>query len=180
MKNIYLIGFMGAGKSTVANELEQKTEAERVEMDQMIADAQQMTIAEIFDRFGEAHFRDLETELLKTLHRKEDMIVSCGGGSVLRDENTALMKEHGCIVLLKAEPKTIYERVKSCRDRPVLNGNMNVEFITELMEKRRGRYEAVADFSVVTDGKTAAEISSEILEMVNRVRAVSPDVFPDA
>lgn len=166
MKNIYLIGFMGAGKSTVAKELVAAVGAKGVEMDQLIEDQQNMPITEIFERYGEKHFRDLETELLESLAKEENLVVSCGGGSVLRDENTVLMKENGCIVLLTAEPETIYERVKNSTNRPILNGNMNVEYIRSLMEKRRERYESVADIRVATDGKDIKTICAEILSLV--------------
>lgn len=163
MRNIYLIGFMGAGKSMIARALVKKTGAESAEMDELIERQQGMAITEIFQKYGEEHFRNLETELLRSLAEKTDLIVSCGGGSVLRDENAALMKENGCIVLLTATPETIYERVKDSKNRPVLNGNMNVAYIRELMEKRRARYEAVADIRIVTDGKDADAICEEIL-----------------
>lgn len=164
MKNIYLIGFMGAGKSMIARALVKRTGAKGVEMDELIETQQKMAITEIFEKYGEAHFRDLETELLRSLKAETDLIVSCGGGSVLRDENAALMKENGYIVLLSATPQTIYERVKDSRNRPVLNGNMNVEYIRELMEKRRARYESVADVRIATDGKDADAICTELLE----------------
>lgn len=163
MRNIYLIGFMGAGKSMIARALEKKTGGERVEMDERIETEQGLAITEIFEKYGESYFRNLETELLRSLTDKTDLIVSCGGGSVLRDENAALMKENGCIVLLTATPETIYARVKESKNRPVLNGNMNVEYIRGLMEKRRARYEAVADVSIATDGKNAEDICAEIL-----------------
>lgn len=166
MKNIYLIGFMGAGKSTVAKELVTAAEATGVEMDQLIEEQQKMAITEIFEKFGEEHFRDLETELLKSFARQTDLVVSCGGGSVLREENTAIMKENGCIVLLTATPETIYGRVKNSTNRPILNGNMNVDYIRELMEKRRGRYESVADIRVATDGKDVKTICEEILSQI--------------
>ena len=166
MKNIYLIGFMGAGKSTVAKELVKRLDASLVEMDQRIEEEQGMAITRIFEMHGELHFRDLETELLRTLAQEEKLVVSCGGGSVLRDENAALMKEQGCIVLLSATPETIYERVKNSTNRPILNGNMNVEYIRGLMEKRRDRYESVADIRIETDGKTIREICEEILSKV--------------
>ena len=94
------------------------------------------------------------------------MIVSCGGGAVLRDENIEIMRGQGKIILLTATPQTIYERVKDNHDRPVLNGNMNVEYISELMEKRKVRYEMAADIVIATDGKTVDEICNEILEEV--------------
>lgn len=154
---------MGAGKSMIARALVKKTGAESAEMDELIERQQGMAITEIFQKYGEEHFRNLETELLRSLTEKTDLIVSCGGGSVLRDENAALMKENGCIVLLTATPETIYERVKDSKNRPVLNGNMNVAYIRELMEKRRARYEAVADIRIATDGKDADTICEEIL-----------------
>lgn len=177
MKNIYLIGFMGVGKSTVSAEFAAQTGAEQLEMDQLITEQQGMKISDIFAQYGEEYFRDLETELLRSFltkqeseHavQKENFIISCGGGSVLRDENARLMKQNGCIVLLTAAPETIYERVKDSTERPILNGNMNVAFIRELMEKRRSRYEAVADITVATDGKSAAEICEEILQQMER------------
>ena len=166
MKNIYLIGFMGAGKSTIARELASRTGAKWIEMDQMIAEQQGMEISAIFETYGEEYFRDLETELLRSLTGQENMVVSCGGGSVLREENAGLMKGNGKIVLLKATPETIYERVKGSAERPILNGNMNVAFIRELMEKRRERYETVADITLCVDGKNKNEISIELLEAV--------------
>ena len=81
----------------------------------------------------------------------------------MKEENVRLMKESGKIVLLTAEPETIYERVKDSTERPVLNGNMNVGYIEELMEKRRPKYEAAADVTIATDGKTSEEICEEIL-----------------
>ena len=90
-------------------------------------------------------------------------MVSCGGGVVLREENVRLMKESGSVVLLTADPETVYERIRETGDRPVLKGHMNVPDIRQLMEKRRPYYEAAADFSVATDGKTSEEICREIV-----------------
>lgn len=72
------------------------------------------------------------------------------------------MKENGVIVLLTATPQTIYERVRNSNDRPILNGNMNVEFIEQLMNKRKSRYLEVADIIIETDNKSIADISKEI------------------
>lgn len=76
----------------------------------------------------------METQLVKDISEKDGVIVSCGGGAVLREENVSFMKENGRIVLLSATPETIYERVRYSKDRPILNGHMNVEYIRELME----------------------------------------------
>ena len=161
--NIFLIGFMGAGKSTVAGELKDKLEMDRVEMDQMIVENRGMSISEIFDEFGEAYFRNLESNTLIELQKRKQTIVSCGGGVVMREENSDHMKKNGRVVLLTAKPETIYERVKDSDERPILNGNMNVEYISGLMEKRKERYEAVADVTVATDGKNVTQICEEII-----------------
>ncbi|MDO4614403.1 MAG: shikimate kinase [Lachnospiraceae bacterium] len=161
--NIYLIGFMGAGKSTVSACFSEKYGMTRVEMDQMIVDRQGISIPEIFEQYGESHFRDLESALLRELGRSAQNVVSCGGGVVVRAENIDCMKKTGRVVLLTASPETILERVKDNTDRPILNGHMNVEFISELMEKRREMYLAAADLVIATDGKSAEEICGEIL-----------------
>ena len=132
-------------------------------MDALIVEREGMAISDIFAEKGETYFRDAETALLKDLTEKKGIIISCGGGAVMRDENAALMKQCGKIVLLTATPETIYERVKDSTDRPILNGNMNVDYIRELMEKRKDRYLAVADVIVATDQKSAEEITREIL-----------------
>ena len=163
MKNIFLIGFMGSGKSTIAKMLAEKLGVMRAEMDEMIVQEQGMPITEIFEKFGETHFRDIETDLVRRLQEQDGVIVSCGGGAVLREENCSMMKQSGAIVLLTAKPETILERVKDSTDRPILNGNMNVEYIAGLMEKRRACYEEAADFAVATDDKSSEEICQEIL-----------------
>lgn len=164
--NIFLIGFMGAGKSTVAERLKKKLNRKLCEMDQMIEKEQGMPISQIFEQYGEAHFRDLETQLVRSLMKEQDAVVSCGGGAVIREENVDYMKQNGKIVLLTAEPETIYERVKHSTNRPILNGHMNVEYIRELMGKRKDRYESVADIKVATDHKTIDEICDEIIKQI--------------
>ena len=163
MKNIFLIGFMGCGKSTIARALSEKLGVIQVEMDELIVEEQGMPITEIFEKYGEEHFRDIETDLVHRLQEKDGCVVSCGGGAVLREENRDMMKQSGVIVLLTAKPETILERVKNSTKRPVLNGNMNVEYITELMERRRACYEDAADITVTTDGKSVEEICQAII-----------------
>ena len=169
-KHIFLIGFMGCGKSANARYLSKMTGAHQMEMDQKISKDQGMAITEIFAKHGELYFRDLETELIRSMKGRTPMVVSCGGGAVLREENVALMKEVGKIVLLTATPETIYGRVKDSTDRPILNGNMTPEYIAELMDKRRPKYEAAADFVVSTDMKNTREICEEILGKMERRR----------
>ena len=167
-EHIFLIGFMGCGKSTNAACLAEMTGAKQVEMDQMIVENEGMAIADIFNEKGEPYFRMLETELIKSFAGVKPAVISCGGGAVLKEENVRFMKECGKIVLLTAEPETIYERVKDSTDRPILNGNMNVGYIEELMEKRRPKYEEAADVTIATDGKTSKEICEEILAICGK------------
>lgn len=161
--NIFLIGFMGVGKSSVARLLSEKTGFTQIEMDQVIVEQQDMAISDIFDEYGEKYFRRLEVDLLKDLQQKENQIVSCGGGVVLQEENVEIMKSCGNIVLLTAEPETIYRRVKDSSHRPLLNGNMSINYIKELMMEREEHYEEAADIRVATDHKTIETIVDEIL-----------------
>ena len=162
--NIYLIGFMGVGKSTIGKFLVEKTGGILTEMDETIEAEQGISINEIFAKYGEQHFRDVESELLDRIGKLSGQVVSCGGGTVLREQNVKSMKENGKIIFLSATPETIYERVRHSTNRPLLNGNMNVEYIAGLMEKRRAIYEAAADITIATDGKAKKTIVDEIIE----------------
>ena len=162
--NILLIGFMGTGKTTISALLKEKLNLPEIDMDKYIVDRENTSIANIFEKKGEEYFRMVETECLIEILKNEGVIVSCGGGVVVKDENVAYMKDKGTIVLLTATPETIYKRVKNSKDRPILNGNMNVEFIAQLMEKRRERYLSVADIIIDTNDKTSIEVANEIIQ----------------
>ena len=161
--NIVLIGFMGAGKTTISDYLSMMFDMRLVEMDQEIAEREEMSIPDIFATYGEEYFRNLETNLLKELQTGKNCIISCGGGVALREENVVEMKKNGRVVLLTASPETIYDRVKDSNDRPLLKDNNNVEFIADLMEKRKEKYEAAADVVIQTDGKSILQISEELI-----------------
>ena len=165
--NIFLIGFMGAGKSTIARTLQAQYDMKLVEMDEQIESEEGMKISEIFAQKGEVYFRSLETQLLESLQNQENTVVSCGGGVPMRECNVEAMRKSGKIVYLSANPETIYERVRHFHTRPLLEGNMNVDYITQLMDARMPKYLSAADFIVETDGKQAEEISEEIVRKVN-------------
>ena len=167
--NILLIGFMGAGKSTISDFLRTVFAMEVVEMDQIIAEREGMSISDIFETYGEEYFRNLETELLIEMQSKSNVVISCGGGVPMRERNVVEMKKNGRVVLLTAKPETILNRVKDNHDRPLLEGNKNVSFIGDLMEKRREKYQAAADIVIETDGKDKLEICEEL---VHRLRAL--------
>ncbi|WP_346663928.1 shikimate kinase [uncultured Merdimonas sp.] len=162
--NIVLIGFMGAGKTTVSDYLSTMFAMEIVEMDQVIEAREAMSIPDIFATYGEEYFRDRETELLRELKEQKNLIISCGGGTALRRCNVEEMKKNGRVILLTASPKTIYDRVKDSDDRPVLKGRKDIESITKLMEERREKYEAAADIVVRTDQKSVHQVCEELVQ----------------
>lgn len=168
MSNIFLIGFMGCGKSTVAVELQKLYELQMCEMDQMIVDKAQMDIPQIFEVYGESYFRDLETEVLNDICKCVGQVVSCGGGIVLREINVSKIKECGSIVLLTARPETILARVGNDNNRPILKDKKNIKDISELMEKRQEKYIKAADVVVETDDKSVREICEEIIDKLNK------------
>lgn len=165
-KNIALIGFMGSGKTTVSKVLAKMLNCPIKDVDQFVVEQNHMKISDMFQQYGEEYFRDKETEAIREISGQEGLVISCGGGSVLRDENVELLKKQGVIVLLKATPETIFSRVRNSTSRPILNGNMNVEYIAELMEKRRERYETVADLTITTDHRSIEAIANEIIEKI--------------
>ena len=124
-KQIYLTGFMGTGKSMILNCLHEVCGFDKIEMDEQIVQEQGMSIPEIFEKKGEEYFRNLETELVRKISAMDNIVVSCGGGTVMRQCNVDEMKKNGTIVLLTAEPETVYERVKGSHNRPLLEKNMN-------------------------------------------------------
>lgn len=168
---IFLIGFMGTGKSTIAQYLKQNHGRQTVEMDQIIEERENMTISRIFEEKGEEYFRGLETELLKEFQGRRGLVVSCGGGTPLRACNVEIMHKGGWVVFLTAAPETVYERVKNSHDRPLLEKNKNVSFIASLMEERKAWYEAAADIVVPTDERKVSEICQEIIRKIEEKAA---------
>lgn len=162
-KNIVLIGFMGAGKTTVSKYLGKMLALNIVETDELIIKKERKSIREIFSEYGEEYFRNCESNVILELRNRSQLVISVGGGAVLRDMNVRNMKKNGEIVLLTAEPQTVLERVKDSDERPILAGHMNTEFISLLMENRKKRYEEIADVVVSTDGKNIQQICEEII-----------------
>lgn len=163
-KNIFLVGFMGTGKSTLSRYLKKHTGICELDMDQKIEEDQQMKISDIFAQKGEPYFRSLETQLLVDLQTQKGLLVSCGGGVVLREENVQEMKKSGVIVLLTAKPETILERVRYNDDRPLLRGNKNVPFIANMLKERGPKYLAAADIILETDDRSVEQIAEAFCE----------------
>lgn len=169
-RNILLIGFMGAGKSTVSAYLGKMLAMETIEMDGYIEEKEGMKISQIFDAYGEEYFRNCESNTLIELQNKDHAVISCGGGVPLRPQNVELMKKNGYVVWLTAKPEEILERVKDGTDRPLLNGNMNIPFIDGMMESRKDKYSAAADVMIDTTGKGIGVICEELLQKLSAVQ----------
>ena len=165
-RNIALIGFMGAGKTTISAALRDALGLTEAETDAVIVEKEGMPITQIFAEKGEPYFRAVETETVKALQEQTGLVISCGGGVAMRQENVDALRTGSRIVLLTAQPQTILARIGDSTDRPLLNGHMNVEYIAELMEVRRPKYEAAADITIATDGKSASQIVGEIVNTI--------------
>lgn len=163
-ENIFLVGFMGCGKSTVARKLGRCTGLEIVDVDAEIVKKENRSIADIFEKEGEEVFRDIETKTLEEISLEGGRIVACGGGIVLKDENITIMKKYGTVILLTATPETIYKRVCTDSSRPLLNNNMTIEHIEGMLESRKIRYEKAADIIIETDDRNVDEIAAKIQE----------------
>lgn len=163
-KRVFLIGFMGTGKSAVANMLARKYGLKRVDLDAYIESREHMNIADIVASQSERYFRDKESKYLRQVLKKNYQVISLGGGIFLRDENIDLIKEKGVIVLLTASPETIKERMKNDRSRSVMGDYMDLDYITELMKSRQETYLKVADIVINTDNRDVEGVCKEIVE----------------
>ena len=166
-ENIFLIGFMGAGKSTVARAMKKHYGMRLIEMDEQIEKQEKMSVPKIFEVHGEPYFRKLETDLLEGLSSQENTVVSCGGGVPMRVCNVEAMRKSGKVIYLSTSPQQIYERVKTSHNRPLLEGNMNVEYISKLLSQRLPKYLEAADAVVSTDGKRVEDICKEIIGLIS-------------
>jgi len=166
MQNIYLVGFMGTGKTAVGKILAKKLSKEFVEMDAVIEAREGSEVVDIFAKKGEAYFRKLEKELLKELFVKKDLVISCGGGLICDQENLKRLKETGVVFALTASVSTIYQRTKEHIHRPILNVDNPQEKIKQLLEKRAPYY-AQAQHSIDTDNLSSEEIADKIIVILN-------------
>ena len=162
--NLVLCGMMGAGKTTVGVKIAELTGRRWYDTDGVITD-KYGKIADIFEFYGEAHFRKIETEVVKQLSQQDGLVISTGGGLVLKSENNSLLKEKGKIIFLRAGLDTLVARLNGDTSRPLLQSTeQNVRArLQKLLDERAPVYELVADFTVDVDGKTPDEIAKEIL-----------------
>ena len=170
MKSLSLIGFMGCGKSSVANYLKEQTGKKLVDLDDEIVKETGMPIAEYFERYGEEAFRNLEHEMLERYASMPDLILSPGGGAVLREDNRRVLEEKTCPVVLTASAPEILRRVNQDQTvRPVLEarkeGQSKLERIEELLCARHPAYMDVkTDLVIDTTDHSIAEVGAVILQ----------------
>lgn len=159
MGNLILIGFMGAGKTTVGKLLAKERRMQFVDTDERIVEEQGMSIPDIFEQHGELYFRDLETDLLYRMQEDtKDSVISVGGGMPVREENRKLLRSLGCVIYLSATKETILERVKSDGSRPMLNGDDLEKRVETLMKERQALYKKAAHLDIRTDGRSLHQV----------------------
>lgn len=163
-KTIILIGFMGAGKTSVGKTLAQKTGLKLLDTDKLIEKQERTTISRIFETQGEEAFRTAETNLLKSLlEKKSAAIISVGGGLPLKEENQTLLKKLGLVVYLRIQPDTVLKRLKGDTTRPLLQGGDVKQKVTALLTYRAPIYQKAAHITIDADHKTLNQIAEEIL-----------------
>ena len=164
-QNIVLTGFMGVGKSVVSKELSARLKRERVSSDEWIEQKEGRSIKDIFRDKGENYFRALEKKAIEELSPRRNLIIDCGGGVVLRQENVDRLKKNGIIFCLTATPDVIYQRIKDQKDRPLLNVHDPRTKIAQLLKQREPYYNQ-ADHTLDTSHLIPPATAEVILKLL--------------
>ncbi len=167
--NIALIGFMGTGKTAVAQALAKKLGRKVIELDALIEQKAGKTIPNIFKQDGEIAFRELEIAVTKEIAREKNAVIACGGGIVLNKINIDRLREGTRIVYLTASPSTILRRVaKEAGQRPLLQVDNPTQTIRELLQFRRPFYERAADIEIST---SRLDINGVVAQIIEKLKA---------
>jgi shikimate kinase len=165
MKNIFLCGFMGCGKTTVGQALAEKLGMTFIDMDRQIENTQGESVSDIFKNHGEAYFRALETKTAKELSLMNGVVVATGGGAVMSSENVEAFKSGGIVVLIDVPVEVIALRLHDDTTRPLLKKPDKNEVMRSLYLERMPIYRSAADFTVSnSDNRACQLIADEILE----------------
>lgn len=164
--NIFLIGLMGSGKSTVGKVLAESLNKAFYDSDILIEETAQKSIAEIFTHDGEPHFRDLEQNTIETITQKNNIVLATGGGAILREKTRELLKSRGLVFYLKAEVDTLLNRGRSAlAHRPLLHTANPREKLETLLKEREAFYLATANHVISTENKSELEVCAEIQKL---------------
>lgn len=162
-KNIVLIGFMGTGKSEVGKELAKTLGYKFIDTDELIERRERIPVSEIFDKYGEPYFRKIESEIIKDVSVMENVVISTGGGAVIRPENRMNLKRNSITICLTASPEVIYERTKDYDNRPLLKTDDTYMRIKELLKEREPYY-SEADIKIDTTQLEAQKVVETIMK----------------
>lgn len=164
MSNVILVGYMGCGKTTVGKNLARDYNYMFIDSDEEIEKLQNRTISDIFASEGEAAFRDMETDYLKSLisQKVDGIVLSTGGGMPLREENRVLLQQLGEVIYLKAQPETVYQRIKGDTKRPLLQCEDPLQKIKDMIALRAPLYQQAADEVIEVDSYRQCEIAEMI------------------
>ena len=166
--NISLIGFMGSGKTSTGKILAERLNYLFIDLDNIIELGLNMPISEIFERHGEEYFRNTETNSIKKIYVNKNCVFACGGGIIVRHENTEIIKKNSTVIFLRVSPEVAFKRLKNSDNRPLLKAPNRFEVIAELIKKRDFLYRSTADFTVDTDFKNPKEAADEILQRIEK------------
>ncbi|GLC88721.1 shikimate kinase [Lysinibacillus piscis] len=168
MRKIYLVGFMGSGKSVLGRRLSYLLKIPYYDMDHEIVRQQGMTIPQIFEKYGEARFREIETEFLKTF-RDEACIISTGGGVAINAENRTIMRRSGLVFFLDATFEDVYTRIQHDTNRPIVQSSTKEE-LYKLFQYRRKFYREVGHIQVLTEGRSLRQILDYLVFQAKRLK----------
>ena len=167
--NIFLVGLMGAGKSTIGKQLARELGKQFRDSDSEIEKRTGVSIDVIFDIEGEQGFRQRETRILKELVEERGIVLATGGGAILALENRQLLSDNGLIIYLKASAEHLAGRVKLDRRRPLLQTGDKLAKIRELMTQRDPVYQQLADLVVETNNRSIPRVVREISKMIKQI-----------
>jgi len=165
--NIYLVGFMGTGKTSVGKELAKASKRQFVDLDELIELKEKRPISDIFAKDGELYFRRIESNTLKEVAKESNFVIGCGGGIVINPENIKIMKESGLMFCLAATPEVIIKRTSGSAHRPLLNVKDPKKQISHLL-KLRSCYYAQADKTIDTSKLSIKQVASKISKLITK------------
>ena len=177
-RSLYLIGMMGSGKSSTGRPLAERLGYGFIDADAVIEKVAGSSISEIFERDGENHFRDLETQVLRSISERHSLVVATGGGIVTRSENWGMMHQ-GIVIWLDVERDQLLLRLqKDSTQRPLLQVNDPGEAVDEILSQRRPLYNE-ADLTVVVGTETADVVADGIIQLLPELIKDPPKQRPE-